>query len=295
MPDPSTVAASTHRPAAARVPQPGRRVRRRAAEPSAVARARSDAGGRGRPSDHGGGEGPRRRLRSSSRICRPSLRVSLRLSRAPASAPVSSGLSEKAELRTRAASRPGQLPRQRRARDEQQPAVHLVHAAPAGPRADVGTRPVGGAARGRHSVDLVQFGQQLDLDPHHRQRLGRDLDRECLQGRQCRAGAGGAADGGGGPRRPLDQQPGDLVIGPAGECARSVAWSRICRRGPIATTCPVSQFRPEVTPRPAEPAPCGRRRGPGDGPGGVPAPRRAAPPPRRTAFAARPATYCNAG
>jgi len=40
-----------------------------------------------------------------------------------------------------------------------------------------------------------------------------------------------------------------------GNWARSVAWSRIRSRGPIATTCAVSQPMLDVTPRPAEPAP----------------------------------------
>ena len=60
---------------------------------------------------------------------------------------------------------------------------------------------------------------------------------------------------------------------------RSVAWSRMRSRGPIATACAVSQLMPADRPRPAEPAPL---RAPRPAPA---APLRAPSAPRRAAVA----------
>jgi hypothetical protein len=63
----------------------------------------------------------------------------------------------------------------------------------------------------------VQFRDELDLDPNHGKRLRRDLGGESGQRGQRGPGAGRPPDGGGRPRRPLDQQLRDLVVGLAGE------------------------------------------------------------------------------
>jgi hypothetical protein len=63
----------------------------------------------------------------------------------------------------------------------------------------------------------VEFRDKLDLDPHHGQRLRRELGREGGQRGQRGPGAGRPADGGGRPRRPVDQPLRDFVVGLARE------------------------------------------------------------------------------
>src|SRR3984957_6471334 len=112
---------------------------------------------------------------------------------------------------------PGQLPGERRSRDEQQALVHLVNAAAGRPGPEVGARPLRPAALRRHAVDLMQLADQLDLDPDDGERLRRDLRGERGQRGQRGPGSRRAADGRRGPRRAIDQPLRDLVVGLAGE------------------------------------------------------------------------------
>ena len=85
------------------------------------------------------------------------------------------------------------------------------------PRPDVGAHPLGELPRGRASVRLVQFGDQLELDPDQDQRLGRDLDREGRQHRQRGGHAHRTACRRRGAGRALDERVGDLVRRLAGK------------------------------------------------------------------------------
>ena len=185
--------------------------------------------------------------RSSSRIRLPSFRVSRLLISAPATAPVKNGPSENADLRTRAGQAAGELPGQRRSRDEQQTALHPVHAAAGRPRSEVGACTLGRAARGRHAEDLVQFRDKLDLDPHDGQRLRRYLRGERREHRKRGPGARGTADGRRRPRRPVDQHVGDRLVGQAGELR--------AQRGLVANAQP----RPHRHRLPGQPAHAGRQ------------------------------------
>jgi DNA-binding GntR family transcriptional regulator len=124
--------------------------------------------------------------------------------------------------RERAAPRAGgepsaQQPGDGRPGREQDAAWHQRDAATARPRGDVHTHPVRRAAGRGNAVDLVQFGDQLDLDADHHQGLGRDLSRERGQHRQHGGNPRRPARRRGRPRRTVDERVRDVLSIPAGE------------------------------------------------------------------------------
>ncbi len=125
------------------------------------------------------------------------------------------GAGEQRAERERAPARAGgqappKQPGQRGSRREDHAAGNHRNATAMRPRRQVGTHPLGQLPGGRRAVRLVQFRDELDLDPDHDQRLGDHFGGEGGQHGQRRDDPGRSPGRGGGAGRAFDEGVSDL-------------------------------------------------------------------------------------